>query len=126
MNPRVLAAQVKRMLADDRAKSLVDDFAFQWLDLAKLDQIVPDRGQFPQASGLLDPRGLLKEELRLFIDSVLRSDRSVLERSARTTRSSTNASRCTTASRRQGARFRRVTLPDESRYGLLGKGASRC
>src|SRR5262249_25746299 len=36
-NPRVLAAQVHRMLADDRAKSLTDDFAFQWLGLAKLD-----------------------------------------------------------------------------------------
>ena len=33
----VLAAQVSRMLADPRAKSLVDDFAFQWLGLAKLD-----------------------------------------------------------------------------------------
>ncbi len=77
--PRVLAAQVKRMLADDRAKSLVDDFAFQWLDLAKLDTIVPDRGQFPQASGLLDPRDLMKEELDLFVDSVLRSDQSVME-----------------------------------------------
>ena len=53
------------MLADERAKSLVEDFAFQWLDVAKLDEIVPDRGQFPQASGLLDPRELMKEELRL-------------------------------------------------------------
>ena len=77
--PDVLAAQVSRMLADPRAKSLSDDFAFQWLHLAKLDEITPDRGQFPHASGLLDPRALLKEELRLFIDSVLRSDRSVME-----------------------------------------------
>src|SRR4029077_11910047 len=77
-NPRVLAAQVHRMLGDDRAKSLTEDFAFQWLGLAKLDTIVPDRAQFPQASGLLDPRAMLKEELRLFIDSVLRSDQSVM------------------------------------------------
>jgi hypothetical protein len=67
------------MLADPRARSLSNDFAFQWLHLAKLDEITPDRGQFPHASGLLDPRGLFKEELRLFIDSVLRSDRSVLD-----------------------------------------------
>ena len=78
-NPDVLAAQVSRMLADPRARSLSDDFAFQWLHVAKLDEITPDRGQFPHASGLLDPRGMLKEELRLFIDSVLRSDRSVLD-----------------------------------------------
>ena len=77
--PDVLAAQVSRMLADPRAGSLSDDFAFQWLHLAKLDEITPDRAQFPHASGLLDPRALFKEELRLFIDSVLRSDRSVIE-----------------------------------------------
>ena len=67
------------MLADPRAKSLSDDFAFQWLHLSKLDEITPDRTQFPQASRLLDPRGMFKEELRLFIDSVLRSDRSVFD-----------------------------------------------
>src|SRR5206468_5689285 len=77
--PGVLARQVRRMLADPRAKSLVDDFAFQWLHLSKLDEITPDRGQFPHASRLLDPREMFKEELRLFIDSVLRSDRSVLD-----------------------------------------------
>ena len=70
--PDVLAAQVSRMLADPRAESLSDDFAFQWLHLSKLDEITPDRGQFPHASGLLDPRALFKEELRLFVDSVLR------------------------------------------------------
>jgi len=71
-NPDVLAAQVSRMLADPRAKSLSDDFGFQWLHLSKLDEITPDRAQFPHASGLLDPRGLFKEELRLFIDSIFR------------------------------------------------------
>src|SRR5262245_27577961 len=70
--PDVLAAQLSRMLADPRAKSLSNDFAFQWLHLSKLDEITPDRAQFPQASGLLDPRGLFKEELRQFVDSVLR------------------------------------------------------
>src|SRR5262245_60118464 len=75
--PDVLAAQVSRMLADPRAKTLTTDFAFQWLHLAKLDEITPDRTQFPQASRLLDPRNMFKEELRLFVDSVLRSDQSV-------------------------------------------------
>ena len=79
--PDVLAKQVRRMLADPRAKSLVDDFAFQWLNVAKLDEIAPDNRLFPQASGLLDPRALFKEELRLFIDSVLR-ERSQRRRTA--------------------------------------------
>jgi hypothetical protein len=122
--PRVLAAQVKRMLADDRAKALVDGFAFQWLGLKKLDAIVPDRGQFPQASGLLDPRDMLKEELSLFIDSVLRSDSSVLELlTADYTFLNERLAMHYGIESVKGARFRRVTLPDESRYGLLGKGA---
>ncbi len=123
-NRDVLAAQVKRLLADERAKSLVDDFAFQWLDVAKLDEIVPDRGQFPHASGLLDARELMKEELRLFIDSVFRSDRSVVELlTADYTFLNERLAMHYGIETVKGARFRRVTLPDESRYGLLGKGA---
>src|SRR5207302_1566788 len=77
--PDVLAKQVRRMLADARSESLINDFAFEWLNVAKLDEISPDNRLFPQASGLLDPRALLKEELRLFIESVLRENRSVSE-----------------------------------------------
>src|SRR6185503_6028826 len=78
-NPDVLAAQVNRMLADPRARSLSEDFAFHWLHVAKLDEITPDRAQFPHASGLLDPRAMFKEELRLFVDSIFRSDSSVMD-----------------------------------------------
>src|SRR5262249_4634508 len=42
--PAVLKAQVKRMLADERSKSLVSNFAFQWLVLDKADEIMPDVG----------------------------------------------------------------------------------
>ena len=112
------------MLADERAKALVEDFAFQWLDVAKLDEIVPDRGQFPHASGLLDARELMKEELRLFVDSVLRGDRSVVELlTADYTFLNERLAMHYGIETVKGARFRRVTLPDESRYGLLGKGA---
>jgi hypothetical protein len=122
--PRVLASQVKRMLADDRAQSLVDGFAFQWLALKKLDTIVPDRGAFPQASGLLDPRDMMKEELRLFVDSVLRSDRSVLELlTADYTFLNERLAMHYGIESVKGARFREVKLADESRHGLLGKGA---
>ena len=121
---KVLAEQVHRMLADPRAKSLVDDFAFQWLGLAKLDEITPDRGQFPHASGLLDPRDLLKKELSLFIDSVLRSDRSVLELlTADHTFLNERLAMHYGIETVKGARFRQVTLEDSRRHGLLGKGA---
>ncbi len=122
--PDVLAAQVKRMLADERADALVDDFAFQWLGLAKLDTIVPDRARFPQASGLLDPRDLYKQELRLFIRSVLLSDQSTVKLlTADYTFLNERLAELYGIESVKGARFRRVTLPDASRYGLLGKGA---
>ena len=121
---KVLAQQVRRMLADDRAKSLVDGFAFQWLGIAKLDEIVPDRGQFPHASGLYDQRELMKEELRLFIDSVLRSDRSVLELlTADYTFLNERLAMHYGIETVKGGRFRKVTLTDGWRNGLLGKGA---
>ncbi len=122
--PAVLAAQVRRMLADPRATSLSDDFAFQWLHLAKLDEITPDRGQFPHASGLLDPRGMFKEELRLFLDSVLRSDRSVLDLlTADYTFLNERLAMHYGIETVKGSHFRRVTLADRARHGLLGKGA---
>jgi hypothetical protein len=122
--PDVLAAQVTRMLADPKARSLSDDFAFQWLHLAKLDEITPDRGQFPYASGLLDIRGPLKEELRLFIDSVLRSDRSVMELlTAEHTFLNERLAMLYGIETVKGAHFRQVTLADKGRHGLLGKGA---
>ncbi|HTM04368.1 MAG TPA: DUF1592 domain-containing protein [Vicinamibacterales bacterium] len=135
--PDVLKAQVTRMLADSRAESLSDDFAFQWLNLAKLDQITPDRGQFPQASGLLDPRAMFKEELRLFVDSVFRpsahpvgsdgedqSDGSVTDLlTADYTFLNERLAMLYGIESVKGDHFRRVNLTDKSRYGLLGKGA---
>ena len=112
------------MLADPRAKSLSEDFAFQWLHVAKLDEITPDRAQFPHASGLLDPRGLLKEELRLFVDSVLRSDRSVYDLlTADYTFLNERLAMHYGIETVKGAHFRRVTLENPARHGLLGKGA---
>jgi mono/diheme cytochrome c family protein len=128
-NPEVLTTQVSRMLADPRARSLSDDFAFQWLHVAKLDEITPDRGQFPQASGLLDPRGLFKEELRLFIDSVLRPAPSGVERSvldllmADYTFLNERLAMLYGIETVKGSHFRRVTIEDKARQGLLGKGA---
>jgi hypothetical protein len=146
--PDVLSAQVSRMLADPRSKTLSNDFAFQWLHLSKLDEITPDRGQFPYAAGLLDQRALMKEELQLFIDSVLRpsaetqgapgQDRAASGTSAASRRSDPSVFELLTADYTfinerlamlygmenvKGDQFRRVTLTNPARYGLLGKGA---
>jgi mono/diheme cytochrome c family protein len=122
--PDVLTAQVSRMLADTRAESLSEDFAFQWLHVSKLDEITPDRAQFPHASNLLDPRGMFKEELRLFVDSVLRSDRSVMELlTADYTFLNERLAMHYGIETVKGSHFRRVTLENDARRGLLGKGA---
>ncbi|HUK03030.1 MAG TPA: DUF1592 domain-containing protein [Steroidobacteraceae bacterium] len=122
--PEVLDREARRMLADPKAKALIDGFAFQWLNLAKLDEIVPERGLFPQASGVLDPRPLYREELALFLDSVLRSDLPVTDLlTANYTFLNEPLAELYGIENVKGGQFRRVTLPDSRRYGLLGKGA---
>jgi hypothetical protein len=122
--PDMLAAQVTRMLADSRATSLSNDFAFQWLNIKKLDEITPDRAQFPHASGLLDPRAMLKEEVRLFVDSVLRGESSVMDLlTADYTFLNERLAMHYGIETVKGSHFRRVTLDNPARRGLLGKGA---
>jgi len=123
-DPKVLEQQVRRMLADPRSKSLVDGFAFQWLNLARLDEIVPDRLQFPYATGALDPRPLFKQELSLFLDSVLRSDQPVTALlTADYTYLNESLAMLYGMEDVKGGQFRRVQLSDSRRWGLLGKGA---
>ena len=54
-DPATLNQQVRRMLADPRSKTLASNFVFQWLEMNKLDEIVPDRDVFPYASGRHGP-----------------------------------------------------------------------
>jgi hypothetical protein len=122
--PEKLDAEVRRMVADPKAKSLVTDFGFQWLNMAKLAEIEPDTRLFPNASGTLDVRPLLRRELELFLDSVLRSDQSVTTLlSADYTYLNETLAQIYGISTVKGGQFQRVTLPDSRRYGLLGKGA---
>jgi len=123
--PANLEAQVRRMLADERATSLTRDFAFQWLNMGKMEEIVPDERLFANASGPLDARPFMRRELELFVDSVLRSEQPV---TALLTADYTFLNEplamlygITTV---KGGQFRRVALgADTKRYGLLGKGA---
>jgi len=120
----VLRAQVRRMLADERSKTLVTDFAAQWLNLAKLDEITPNAGLFRYASRGLDPRPMFKEELSLFIDSVLRSDQPVTKLiDADYTYLNERLAMHYGIEDVKGSQFRKVTLSDPNRRGLLGKGA---
>ncbi len=122
--PEALQAQIKRMLADERSRALVDDFAAQWLNLAKLDEIAPDRALFRTASGFLDPRPMFREELALFIDSILRSEQPVTRLlDADYTYLNERLAMHYGIQDVKGSRFRKVQLTDNSRHGLLGKGA---
>jgi mono/diheme cytochrome c family protein len=123
-DPATLNMEVKRMLADPRSRTLASDFVFQWLDMEKLDQIVPDRDVFPYASGFMDPRQDFRTELRLFSDSIFRQDSSVVDllRASHTYVNERLALQYGITDVK-GDEFRRVELKDSARWGLLGKGA---
>ena len=123
-DPDVLEQQVRRMLADARAETLAADFAYQWLHLNRMDAIRPDPAKFPQTAGRLDPRPDFLREIGLFVDSIFREDRSVLDllQANHTFVNETLAWRYGIDGVR-GNHFRRVELEDSTRWGLLGKGA---
>jgi hypothetical protein len=123
-DPAVLERQVKRMLADSRSITLGSNFVHQWLDMKRLDEIVPDSAVFPYASGRSDPREDFRTELTLFSDSIFREDRSVVDllRASHTYLNERVALHYGITDVK-GDRFRRVELANSTRWGLLGKGA---
>jgi hypothetical protein len=123
-DPDVLEQQVQRMLADARAETLAADFAYQWLHLNRMDAIRPDPAKFPETAGRLDPRADFLREIGLFVDSIFREDRSVVDllRANHTFVNETLAWRYGIEGVK-GNHFRRVELEDSARWGLLGKGA---
>ena len=76
-DPAVLEAEVRRMLADSRARSLVDDFAVQWLHLRNLEDVTGDPVPFPDFDDNLVEA--FRQETTLFLASALREDRSVVD-----------------------------------------------
>ena len=75
--PAVLDQQVRRMLADPRAKALVTNFAGQWMYLRNLPSAIPDRDTFPNWDDNL--RQALRRETELFFESIVHEDRSALD-----------------------------------------------
>jgi hypothetical protein len=120
--PAVLEQQVKRMLADSRANTLVSNFVNQWLYLRNMESVLPDPSAFPGFDENL--RDALTKETDLFFQSMLREDRSILDL-LRADYSFLNErlARHYGISGINGSEFRRVSLTDEARKGLLGKGS---
>ena len=121
-DPGVLEQQVRRMLADRRATALVDNFVSQWLTLRRVGGVTPDPNLFPGFDENL--REAFQRETELFVESQLREDRSVVELlSADYTFLNERLARHYGIPNVRGSRYRRVTVGDERRGGLLGHGS---
>jgi mono/diheme cytochrome c family protein len=120
--PAVLNQQVRRMLADEKADALVTNFAGQWLYLRNLKSLQPNSLEFPDFDDNL--RQALQRETELFFRSIVREDRDVVDlMTADYTYLNERLAKHYGVSNIYGSHYRRVTLTDEARKGLLGKGA---
>ena len=121
-SPAVLRQQVRRMLADPKSDAMVSNFAGQWLYLRNLKNMVPLSTEFVDFDDNL--RRAFAREAELFFASVMRENRSVVDlMTADYTFVNERLARHYGIPNIYGSHFRRVTLADEARRGLLGKGA---
>ena len=112
-------AQVRRMLADRRSEALVESFGTQWLYLRNVEIAAPDLFEFPDWDDNL--RAAITEETQRFLRDQLREDRSLTELlTANYTFLNERLARHYGIPGVYGGHFRRVTLPDDRRAGLLG------
>ena len=120
--PAVLQAQVERMLRDPRSRALVDNFASQWLRLRNLRSLSPIARDFPNFDNEL--RDAFRIETELFFESIIREDRSVLDLlNADYTYVNERLARHYGIPNVYGSHFRRVTVTQDARRGLLGQGS---
>jgi len=121
--PAVLEKQVKRMLADQRSRVLVTNFAEQWLQLRRLSAITPDMRIFPDFDDNL--RKAFLAETDLFVESIMREDRSVLDLlRANYTFVNDRLAKHYGLPNIYGSRYRRITFDGSTeRGGLLRQGS---
>jgi len=119
----VLAAQVKRMIADERANALIGNFTGQWLQLRSLEaKVTPDLLTFPDFDDNL--RKGFRRETEMLFGYILRNDRSALELlSADYTFVNERLAKHYGIPGVYGERFRQIKLTDPNRFGLLGHGS---
>jgi hypothetical protein len=121
-DPTILEHEVKRMLADPRAQTLTTNFAFEWLKVRDMAALEPDPFVYPSFDAPL--RAAFRREMEMFVDSVFREDHSVIDLlSANYTFVNERLAAHYGIENVRGDQFRRVTLTDPNRFGLLGKGA---
>ena len=121
LTPSGLDAETRRLLADPRAEALATRFAAQWLRLQDLDEVSPDPILYPYYDRTLAQS--LQRETELFVASLIRDDRSVLDLlTADYSYVNDRVARHYGIPGVSGPQFQRVTLP-EPRRGLLGQGS---
>jgi mono/diheme cytochrome c family protein len=121
-NRGVLEAEVRRMLRDPRAESLVENFASQWLQLRDLRNAVPDPDLFAEFDENL--RDAFGRETELFIGSQLQEDRAIPELlTADYSFLNERLARHYGVAGVSGSRFRRVAMAGTDRGGLLAHGS---
>ena len=121
-DPAVFEQQVRRMLKDQRSGALVSGFFGQWLWLRNVASAKPDTAGFPEFDEAL--RRGFQRETDLFLESQLREDHSVLDLlTANYTYVNERLAKHYGIPNVYGTHFRRVTLPDSRRAGLLGQGS---
>jgi mono/diheme cytochrome c family protein len=117
--PAVLEQQVRRMLKDERARALGSNFAGQWLYLRNLRGLQPDADVFPDFDHNL--REGLQRETELLFESIVLEDKPVTTLiNADYTFLNERLARHYGVPNVYGTQFRRVTVTNEARKGLLG------
>jgi hypothetical protein len=120
--PQVFEQQVRRMLSDPKSRALVSNFAGQWLQVRNLRNMAPNANEFPDFDDNL--RQAFQRETEMFFESIMREDRSVVDLlTADYTFLNERLAIHYGIPGVRGDQFRRVTLTDDARKGLLGKGS---
>ena len=119
-NPAVLERQVRRLLADPRADTLVSNFAGQWLFLRELKNVRPDSPDFDE-----NLRRSFQQETELLFRTIMREDRPIIDLlDADFTFVDERLAKHYGMEGILGSRVRRVTLAEnDPRRGLLGHGS---
>jgi hypothetical protein len=115
---RVLEGQTRRMLKDAKARALVENFAAQWLQIRNLSRVSPDPKRFQTFDDSL--RTAMRTETDMFVESILRGDRSVLEMiDADYTFVNGPLAKLYGLNGVEGDQFQRVSLKTRERGGLM-------
>jgi hypothetical protein len=121
-DPAVLAAQVRRMLRDPKARALAEQFGGQWLQFRALESTTRNRERFPDFEDYL--RQSMRRETELFVEHIIREDRSILDFvDAKYTFINERLARHYGIDGVSGPDFRRVSLAGTTRGGVVTQGS---